>query len=105
MLKFGIVFLIKPGFTNYQPHPSTLGPEVEQKQAWKGEGTREGKEIKISLNVWKILNFFDFLRFRDFDGTQGGSGPRSQGYSQEQNKFEILKILKTLKNSKSLVKS
>ena len=35
---------VKPGFTNYQPHPGTLGPEVKQKQAWKGEGGRERKK-------------------------------------------------------------
>ena len=44
---------VKPGFTNYQPHPSTLGPEVKQKQAWMGEGSSKRKEIQIS----KLENF------------------------------------------------
>ena len=52
---------VKPGFTNYQPHPSTPWPEVKQKHAWKGEGSREKKEINISklgnLNFEKKIKF------------------------------------------------
>ena len=54
---------VKPGFTNYQPHPSTLGPEVKQKQVWKGERSRERKEIKIS----KLEKFEIFFVFENFE--------------------------------------
>ena len=37
---------VKPGFTNYQPHSSTLGPEVKL----KGGGTKHTKNSGNSEN-------------------------------------------------------
>ena len=59
-MKSSVLFLefkqVKPDFTNYQPHPSTLGPEVKRKQEWKEEGSREGKKLRFP-NLKTFENF------------------------------------------------
>ena len=52
---------VKPGFTNYQPHPSILGPEVKQKQGGKGEGSRKREKNQNFRHSDFFLNFFEIL--------------------------------------------
>ena len=48
----------KPGFTNYQPHPSSPGPEVKLNGGRTKYSKKQRKALKIFLKISKIPKMF-----------------------------------------------